>query len=78
MFKYIFWAIVIYLFVRFIFNFVIPVLRATRQMRNQVKDFQDRMHDQEPYNSTFQGPQSKASPRSEKKAGDYIDFEEVK
>ena len=43
MVKYIFWTIVIYFLIRFIFNFVIPVFRATRQMSSQVKDFQNKM-----------------------------------
>lgn len=80
MFKYVIWAIVIYCLIRFIFNFVIPVMRAARQMKNQVKDFQDRMGSQQ-----FQGnvteeqstqPQRHHSPKP--KSGDYIDFEEVK
>lgn len=47
-------------------------------MRDQVKNFQNRMHDQEPYGSTFQDAQQKTRPRAERKKGDYIDFEEVK
>ncbi len=87
MFTYIIWAIVIYCLVRFIFNFLIPVIRAARQMKSQVKDFQDRMNSQEypgnVHGQTFQGtasrPQDQSKRQSPKtKAGDYIDFEEVK
>jgi hypothetical protein len=78
MVKYIFWALVIYFLVRFIVNFVIPVVRAGRQMRDQVKDFQEKMNQQ----TQFQGnPGADTQPQkkeSKVKAGDYIDFEEIK
>jgi len=75
MFKYIFWAIAVYFLVRFIFNFVIPVYRATRQMKNQVRDFQQRMQGQQGQEETFQQTPSN---KSSLKEGDYIDFEEIK
>ena len=75
MFRYIFWAIAIYFLVRFIFNFVIPVYRATRQMKSQVRDFQQRMQgEQAPEDGFQQTPKNKSSV----KEGDYIDFEEIK
>ena len=72
MFKYLFWAIALYILIRFIFNFVIPVFRATRQMKSQMRDFQSRMQHQE--QEEFQQKPT----RTEAKQGDYIDFEEVK
>ena len=78
MLKYIFWALVIYFLVRFVVNFLIPVVRAGRQMRDQVKDFQEKMNQQ----TQFQGNPGANShaPKKENraKAGDYIDFEEIK
>jgi hypothetical protein len=78
MLKYIFWGLVIYFLVRFVVNFLIPVVRAGRQMREQVKDFQDKMNQQ----TQFQGNAGTGSqaPKQENraKAGDYIDFEEIK
>ena len=44
MLKYIFWSVVIYFLVRFVVNFVIPIVRAGRQMRAQVKEFQEKMN----------------------------------
>lgn len=87
MFKYIVWAIIIYCLVRFIFNFLIPVIRAARQMKGQMKDFQDRMGSQQyQENVNEQGFQQNTAQQSnhakrttpQPKAGDYIDFEEVK
>ena len=75
MFKYLFWAIAIYFLVRFIFNFIIPVYRATRQMKDQVRDFQEKMQGQQASQENFQATTSK---KPSVKEGDYIDFEEVK
>ena len=76
MLKYIFWTIVIYLAIRFIFNFVIPVFRATRQMKNQMKDFQAKMQEQQQGStSTFHKPEAA---KEKVKKEDYIDFEEIK
>lgn len=76
MFTYLFWTIVFYLMIRFIFNFVIPVFRATRQMKSQVKDFQSRM--QQDQEQTYQKQSTSQAHKSDVKKGDYIDFEEVK
>lgn len=78
--KYIFWGIVIYLFIRFVFNFVIPVFKATRQMRNQVKDFQNRMEEQQRQQSFQQNANNAQTQRPHSAASkeDYIDFEEIK
>ncbi|HLA53865.1 MAG TPA: DUF4834 family protein [Flavitalea sp.] len=100
MISYIIWTLVFYFLFRFIFNFIVPIFQATRQMRSQVKDFQDKMQGQRPGYESYPpqgGYQSgstyttgnesaksassashsdAASPRP--KAGDYIDFEEVK
>jgi hypothetical protein len=76
MFKYVIWAIVFYILIRFIFNFVIPVFRATRRMKAQVREFQEKMNEQS-FQSANPNPASeKRAP--EKQEGDYIDFEEVR
>jgi hypothetical protein len=78
MFKYLFWAIAIYFLVRFIFNFVIPVYRATRQMRGQMRDFQQKMQGQQASHESFQQNSTSQKEKSSVKEGDYIDFEEIK
>jgi len=75
MLKFIFWSILIYALIRFIFNFIIPVVRTASQMKRQVREFQDKMNTGNQYHET-QAPQPKPSPRP--KSEDYIDFEEVK
>lgn len=80
MVKYIFWTIVIYFLIRFVFNFVIPVFRATRQMRSQVKDFQSRMQEEQQKQQSFQNNAGTTAPqeKSRSKSEEYIDFEEIK
>ena len=79
MFKYIFWAIAIYVLVRFIFNFVIPVYRATRQMKGQMRDFQERMQQGQQAPQDFQqNNTAQNQAKSSVKEGEYIDFEEIK
>ena len=77
MFKYLFWAVAIYFLVRFIFNFIIPVYRATRQMKSQVRDFQERMQGQ-PSQEGFAQSDAQKQSKSSVKEGEYIDFEEIK
>jgi hypothetical protein len=77
MFKYIIWAIIIYVAIRFIFNFIIPVFRASMRMRQQVKEFQDKMNQQNQFQSANNNPEPQKTP-SEKSKGDYIEFEEVR
>lgn len=80
MLKYIFWGLVIYFLVRFVVNFLIPVIRAGRQMREQVKDFQEKMNQQAQFQGTAgESAQTHTQKKENKaKAGDYIDFEEIK
>ena len=73
-----FLVIVLYLLYRFFVNFLIPVARTTRHVREQFRNMQN------PGNNTggpFQEqPQSKKTePRaSSNTMGEYIDFEEIK
>jgi Sec-independent protein translocase protein TatA len=78
MLKYLFWALAIYFLVRFIFNFVIPVYRATRQMRGQMRDFQQKMQGQQGSQESFEQNATSQKEKSSVKEGDYIDFEEIK
>lgn len=78
MVKYIFWGIILYFFIRFVMGFVIPVFRATRQMRNQVKDFQNKMEEQQRQQSFQQNEAQAQTARPKTSKEDYIDFEEIK
>lgn len=89
MLKTILLLLLIYIAYRFIFGFVIPVTRATRNVRQQFKAAQEQMEAQMRAQQEFyqqqQAPTTQA--RAERMGsrgntatdkGDYIDFEEVK
>jgi Domain of unknown function (DUF4834) len=77
-------AILFYMLYRFIGGFLIPLFRASRQMRQQFHDTKSQANGQpdNPPNpgSGSAGTSSKAdNPKSgSSKVGEYIDFEEVK
>jgi Sec-independent protein translocase protein TatA len=76
--KYIIWGFVIYLLYKFIFELVIPVGKATSQVKDKLREMQDQQAQQQ-----FQQQQQQAKPQQQQQAepvkgGDYIDFEEVK
>ena len=77
-----FLAIVLYLLYRFVFNFLLPVVRTTRQVRQQFRNMQEGMNggaqSQQPDREYFESAQKQDSPSKKPPAGDYIDFEEIK
>jgi hypothetical protein len=78
--RYLFYAFLIYLAYRLLFDFIIPVYKTTRQVKKQFRDMHGRMEDY--VNKQQAGQQSTTStPQQEAKReqpGDYIDFEELK
>lgn len=77
-----------YIAYKFIFGFVIPVSRATRNVRRQFKAAQEemaaRMQEQQGFGSYSANPQgaTAATARTESSKptskGDYIEFEEIR
>lgn len=60
----------LYLLYKFVFDLLLPMIRSTKKMKEQVDAFQQKqqMHDE---------PAAKPNPSSRNDA-DYIDFEEIK
>ncbi len=81
-FKLIGELIVIYIFYKLIFGFIIPLYTASKQMRGKMSEMQQRMQEQQRAQAEQQRQQSqptqplKATERISK--DDYIDYEEVK
>lgn len=83
-----FLAIVFYLLYRFVFNFLLPIVRTTRQVREQFRNMQGGMNDirgganqQQQAHAQTTPKQTRATERHSSphgRAEDYIDFEEVK
>ena len=66
-----FLAIVFYLLYRFVFNFLVPVARTTKHVRQQFRNMQEQANRQTP-------PAEPERPTPKKPVGEYIDFEEIK
>ena len=79
-----FLAIALYLLYRFVFNFILPVYKVTRQVKQQFRNMQHPRGG--PFPGDFQDTQARpqedkasSKPRSSQdKGGEYIDFEEIK
>jgi hypothetical protein len=77
--KYVLLAIGLYILYQFIFKLVIPVYIASRKIKKGFREMQSRM--QEQMQQQQQGYTSQPQPEqteSKYKAGDYIEFEDVK
>jgi hypothetical protein len=72
--RYIIWIFVIYALYRLIFDFIIPVVRVSGEMKKKVREFQNTVNQQN--SQTAETP--KHPNATKQKNGDYIDFEEVK
>ncbi|MEI8110072.1 MAG: hypothetical protein WCH59_03700 [Chitinophagia bacterium] len=74
--KLIIYGFLFYLLYRFITNLVVPVGKATQQMKQQMQEMQNRQEAYQRQQAAEQVTQ-KSTPTASK-GGDYIDFEEVK
>ena len=71
----------IYILYKLIFEFIIPVFQATKKVKKQFGEMHTKMQDQmNKMNQQANGASSapKPTPTATPKAGDYIEYEEVK
>ncbi|MGV3528213.1 MAG: hypothetical protein ACO1OO_04905 [Flavisolibacter sp.] len=74
--RFLFYAFLVYLLYKFLFGFVIPIFRTTREVKRNFRHMQDQMNRQAPPNP--QGSYEQTANSNKEKPGDYIDFEEIK
>ena len=72
MIGWLFTFLVVYLLYKLIFDFILPVSKASSQMHNKIKE----MHQQQQDNLNNQKSSQTSHPRPSTE--DYIDFEEIK
>jgi len=75
MIKLIVWGIVIYLIYKFVFELLVPVTKATSQMKDKIQEMQEQQQKMKQQQEQ-QNTQKKDKPPVDK--GDYIDYEEIK
>jgi len=75
-------ALAIYFVYKVIFELIVPVFRTTQKIRQQFGNMQQHMQDQMNATQNQNGHTGPKRPNPEQnksaRAGDYIDFEEVK
>jgi uncharacterized protein YneF (UPF0154 family) len=77
--RYILYALAIWFLYKLIFGFIIPVYRATRQMKQQFRKMHDQMQQEQVKQQGFgSGQADTKSKEPQTRAEDYIDFEEIK
>ncbi len=75
----IFYAILIYIVYKLVFDFIVPVSNAGKQMKQQFRDAHSRMQEQPNTFHQEQAPGQHTTQQRQKNAtGEYIDFEEIK
>ena len=81
--RFLLYVFLVYLLYRFIFYFVLPIYKTTKQVKKQFRDIHSRMEEQMNQTSFAKASEDKQADPSKKSSskeqgGDYIDFEEVK
>jgi hypothetical protein len=67
----------LYMLYKLVFEFIIPIYRTTKQVKQKVNDIQRNMNEQaNQQRNQFTSTAGPASPKP--KSDDYIEFEEVK
>lgn len=79
-FKLAFELFVIYIVYKLIFDFIIPVYRTTRQMKQKMSEMQQRMQEQQEAQQQSYNNINTKQKESPKKSfsDDYIEYEEIK
>lgn len=68
--SFLFYAFLVYVLIKLVVNFIIPVYKTTKQVKKSFRNMQERMQEQQ--------QQQPSSSQKQQPLGDYIDFEEVK
>ena len=77
--SFLFFAFIAYLLFRLVFDFVIPIYRTTKKVKQTFREMNEQMHrQQQGPTSQHQPSPSNTSTNKKTPLGDYIDFEEVK
>ena len=75
--RFLFYAFILYMLYKLVFDFIIPVYRTTRRVKKGFREMNERVQQQAEAFHQQKSPQPKPK-TEESKPGEYIDFEEVK
>ena len=75
-FRFILTALLVYFLVRFVFNFLIPILRFRSSAKSKFREMND-FYQQQNQQQNQKTEHNKAFKKDKKVEGEYIDYEEV-
>jgi len=76
--SFLFFTFVAYLVFKLVFDFVIPIYKTTRDVRQKFREMNSQMRDQQGGQAAQNYGQKNNVNKEKSTPGDYIDFEEVK
>lgn len=76
--SFLFFAFLAYLLFQLVFNFIIPVYKTTRKVRQTFRHMHEQMDSRQPSAESPNETQKTSSKNKKTTLGDYIEFEEVK
>lgn len=76
--SFLFFTFLFYVLFKLVFDFVLPIYRTTKKVRQSFRDMNQQMHGQQNGTAGHGPPQNAAAKKDKEPIGDYIDFEEVK
>jgi hypothetical protein len=79
MMTYLLYGLLIWFLYKLIFGFIIPVYRTTKQMKQKFREMHSQMQQEQAGQQGFRPEPVTPRPKNpQPRAGDYIDFEEIK
>jgi len=76
--SFLFFTFLAYLLFRLVSDFIIPIYKTTKKVKQTFREMNDRMNGQQPENGSSTQKNTPAAGAKKSTLGDYIDFEEVK
>lgn len=76
--SFLFFTFLFYVLFKLVFDFVIPIYRTTRKVRQSFRDMHQKMQEQQGGSAPYSSTQNSSPQNNRQPSGDYIDFEEVK
>ena len=78
MIRVLLFAIFAYFMYRFIFDFIIPIYKTTRQVKKGFNEMNKKMQEQQQQQNGFQNNSTSNGSTKKQPSSEYIDFEEIK
>ncbi len=79
MLSFLFYAFLFYVLFKLVFDFLIPIYRTTRRVKQSFRNMQQHMQDEQQASASYQSASARQpTSKQEEPSSDYIDFEEIK